>query len=866
MPYTPNPTELINMGQSQPYEYYAITGIKAGWGLDGPGSVPTRQEINEWSSKAENEKQVNLFLLALRRLQDVPPDSRDSFFQIAGIHGMPFKGWDEPNTTPKDAKDKGYCTHANALFPPWHRPYMLLYEQQLYDVMVKQIIPNFPKSEQQSWQQAADTWRLPFWDWAANPRIPALADKPEVTVTAPPGQKVRIENPLYQFRMPNDEPMSTQGVGTVTTDEEESFEYGVCYATSRCPLEGQTKSESNDWIEGVVNNEEVTRYMADHIDVKDKDRGAAAELVYRLMTYPLTYEQFATVNVDGKKGTSEETDVNLEFIHNNIHWWVGGEGGHMSQIPVATFDPMFWLHHCYLDRLFAIWQQLNQDKWFTESPQGDFPQRTIGIPKGDNIRSTTPLRPFHKDKAGAVWTPNEVRNHFDLGYTYSGIEPWKPEYQTGGQPDRAKLVKSLKELINTQYGKCRQQAIEILDEAVSSGQTGGGGAPANAVAIATSTGGSATAIARAFSNPSDGPAAPGPVPRGMKIISGGAGIESNDFAISVCLAPADASQPPDLARDYIGSVYNFSSPATNNGETVCSNCSTLERQNVMMSAYLPINLLLNKLLKENSLASLEKDEVESLLQRLYWRVTKYGKEVPEDQLQNLRLQIVVSVNTASHFKDASKPSGFANFSVIPSLGIGSGVNNDPPTSSTSSESRLSDATQIPSDTQYLALDKTIRLKKPVPQGGIITVESASISLTKADVGEDSTGISFMHFDESNNQDRYKESNYDVLLSVSIRRPDVLRLNGKKAHQGWGQQKDIRLDRQWFKAPNPKFEVREKDGDFEVYIDGVHVGSCKKKINKEITHVQYWIKDKDKSTSALSYALLVQVITTEPGIL
>lgn len=61
---------------------YIITGIKAGCSPN--GAVPVRQEIDDWSSKEENHKQVNLFLLALRRFQDVPPRERDSFFQVAG--------------------------------------------------------------------------------------------------------------------------------------------------------------------------------------------------------------------------------------------------------------------------------------------------------------------------------------------------------------------------------------------------------------------------------------------------------------------------------------------------------------------------------------------------------------------------------------------------------------------------------------------------------------------------------------------------------------------------------------------------------------------------------------------------------------
>lgn len=65
------------------YKFYPITGIAAGKGPN--GEVPLRQDIEVWSSKPENRTQVVLFLKALKRLQDVPPENRDSFFQIAGI-------------------------------------------------------------------------------------------------------------------------------------------------------------------------------------------------------------------------------------------------------------------------------------------------------------------------------------------------------------------------------------------------------------------------------------------------------------------------------------------------------------------------------------------------------------------------------------------------------------------------------------------------------------------------------------------------------------------------------------------------------------------------------------------------------------
>jgi len=39
--------------------------------------------------------------------------------------------------------------------------------------------------------------------------------------------------------------------------------------------------------------------------------------------------------------------------HNTVHRWVNGT---MSSIPIAAADPLFWLHHAQIDRIWSIWQ------------------------------------------------------------------------------------------------------------------------------------------------------------------------------------------------------------------------------------------------------------------------------------------------------------------------------------------------------------------------------------------------------------------------------------------------------------------------------------------------------------------------------
>jgi hypothetical protein len=41
--------------------------------------------------------------------------------------------------------------------------------------------------------------------------------------------------------------------------------------------------------------------------------------------------------------------------HGPVHVWVGGVGGLMTDPNTAALDPVFWLHHCNIDRLWEVW-------------------------------------------------------------------------------------------------------------------------------------------------------------------------------------------------------------------------------------------------------------------------------------------------------------------------------------------------------------------------------------------------------------------------------------------------------------------------------------------------------------------------------
>lgn len=98
---------------------------------------------------------------------------------------------------------------------------MLLYEQRLYEEMVSCVPENFDEKDWEDYYKAADTWRLPFWDWAItkpdwNPNhpkdpinrvigtscnVPFIITQKTVKVRTKNGTK-RVPNPMFQYGLP----------------------------------------------------------------------------------------------------------------------------------------------------------------------------------------------------------------------------------------------------------------------------------------------------------------------------------------------------------------------------------------------------------------------------------------------------------------------------------------------------------------------------------------------------------------------------------------------------------------------------------------------------------------------------------------
>lgn len=95
----------------------------------------------------------------------------------------------------------------------------------------------------------------------------------------------------------------------------------------------------------------------------------------------------------------------------------------------------------------------------------------------------------------------------------------------------------------------------------------------------------------------------------------------NPFNLEVYLRPENETENTFRQEDFVTSVYNFSQPAEQNGDTVCSNCSDLEEQDVQVIAYIPITPYLIKKIEQQLLQNLEPANIERFLSGMYYRIT-----------------------------------------------------------------------------------------------------------------------------------------------------------------------------------------------------------------------------------------------------
>ncbi|GAA2740319.1 tyrosinase MelC2 [Kitasatospora cinereorecta] len=189
--------------------------------------------------------------------------------------------------------DNGERTgHRSPSFLPWHRKFLLQFEQDL--------------------QSVNRDVTLPYWDWTADRTTDASLWAADLL-----GGNGRSRD------------------GQVTTGP-------FAGPGGKWPL--AVRPDSRDFLRRQLG-----------AGVSDLPTRADVESVLAVTTYDAAPWNSAS---DGFRNLMEGwRGVNL---HNRVHVWVGG----LMATGMSPNDPVFWLHHCFIDKLWAEWQRRHPEQGY----------------------------------------------------------------------------------------------------------------------------------------------------------------------------------------------------------------------------------------------------------------------------------------------------------------------------------------------------------------------------------------------------------------------------------------------------------------------------------------------------------------------
>ncbi|KAI8950282.1 Di-copper centre-containing protein [Xylaria longipes] len=341
------------------------------------GKLPLRMNIE--TLEQEGGPMWDLLIRGLDALQNKPEDDQRSHFAIAGIHGMPYAPYNGVGPVP-GGSGGGYCPHQSPQLIPWHRAFLALYEQTLGDE-AQRLALEYTDNDASAYREASQKLRLPYWDWASDPTLPPSTTQENITVNGPEGE-INLHNPLYSYRWQTYPLNETQFPGHGEIGPETTRQGG-----------------GND----------MTKFIKDS--------------VYRTFSSTTTWDEMASMAGSGSS---------FESPHNAIHNSVGGS---FLSLDLTSFDTLFMLHHCNLDRLSAIWTASHHD---TLQVQPFTSQGLYSTAKGEIITADSPLKPFYQADGRTFHTGRTVATTEAFGYTYPDI--------LGGDQGRKEVIAQINRL------------------------------------------------------------------------------------------------------------------------------------------------------------------------------------------------------------------------------------------------------------------------------------------------------------------------------------------------------------------------------------------------------------------------------------
>jgi tyrosinase len=223
--------------------------------------------------------------------------------------------------TPANNSAGRNAAHRGPIFLPWHRVMLLVFERNLQRVLVD-----------------AD-FGLPYWDWAADGELSAVQQRrsPIWRANCLGGQGNPVQTGPFAFRQTDANSWRVR-IASNVQGELVSVNRGLrrSFATSGASTLPKKQNVSNALL--------LTPYDRPNWDARSGGFRNRLE------------------------GWSSEITPPETGLHNRVHVWVGGDMGPST----SPNDPVFYMNHCNVDRLWEAWMQAHPRTYVPNMNAGDF--------------------------------------------------------------------------------------------------------------------------------------------------------------------------------------------------------------------------------------------------------------------------------------------------------------------------------------------------------------------------------------------------------------------------------------------------------------------------------------------------------------
>lgn len=277
-----------------------------------------------------------------------------------------------------------HCTATDATHPqvhwgwhflPWHRAYIFFLERILANILTTKLNVDGTK------------FAYPFWDWCAHQEIPNTKER----------EARGLASPLFGYDLTQENMVKQDTLG---------FDNLALFEGNRSPSIQKNKMSPDNEVspDSKAHIEECKNYMS-------------PEYINLVLTTP--WEQFG-----GRPVTDRYTGQGLMEAgpHNDGHDWVGtryGSNRCMGTLRYAAEDPIFFMHHGNIDRIFSLYKNPMPD---LDGPWG---QQAYTFPDLDGSPVTVTIKDIMTKMTStvsyAVPSDNNLNTSVSLSPQYASV-------------------------------------------------------------------------------------------------------------------------------------------------------------------------------------------------------------------------------------------------------------------------------------------------------------------------------------------------------------------------------------------------------------------------------------------------------------